>query len=75
MSAGPWCGLTVNPGPQVPGAETVAGDGGGGVAEAAAVDPDAQPEEAGGGEQRSQADKAPAEGAEAEDALGDVVRR
>lgn len=62
--------------PQVPAAEKVAGDGDGGVAEAAAVDSEAQPEEPEGGEQRSQADsKAPPEGAEAEDTLGDVVRR
>lgn len=45
---------------QVPGAEEGPGDGG--VAEAGAVDSEAPPE-------------ASAEGAEAEDALGDVVRR
>lgn len=63
----------VKPGPQVPGAEKVPGDGGGGVDEAAAVDPEALPEEADGGEQRTTS-TAPPEGAEAEDTLGDVVR-
>lgn len=64
----------VKPGPQVPGAEKIPGDGGRGVAEAAAVDPEAQPEEVDGGEQRTTS-AAPPEGAEAEDILGDVVRR
>lgn len=66
--------MTLRPGPQVPGDEKVAGDDGGGVASASAVDPETPPGEPDGGEQRGEADKAPPEAAEAEDALGDVVR-
>uniref|UniRef100_H3CBX0 Matrin 3-like 1.1 n=1 Tax=Tetraodon nigroviridis TaxID=99883 RepID=H3CBX0_TETNG len=57
---------------EVPGDEKVAGDDGGGVASASAVDPETPPGEPDGGEQRGEADKAPPEAAEAEDALGDV---